>query len=74
MTIDGKREQIDSFPIASTKIQELMHQLLEQINACKALSEKLFQVEFQTSRNQDSMRNKSHLPQKIRWKLGKCSS
>ena len=55
MTIDGKREQIDSFPIASTKIQELMHQLLEQINACKALSEKLFQVEFQTSRNQDSM-------------------
>lgn len=55
MTIDGKREQIDSFPIASTKIQELMYQLLEQINACKALSEKLFQVEFQTSRNQDSM-------------------
>ena len=55
MTIDGKREQIDSFPIASTKIQELMHQLLGQINACKTLSEKLFQVEFQTSRNQDSM-------------------
>ena len=43
MTIDGKREQIDSFPIASTKFQELMHQLLEQIIVSKTLSENLFQ-------------------------------
>ena len=55
MTLLGKKEIIKSFPIVSEEIQKLMIPLLDFINESKSLSEKLFQVEFQTARNKDSV-------------------
>ena len=55
MTINGKKEVINSFPIVSKKIQDLMIHLREQINKNSIMSRKLFQVEFQSSRNNESM-------------------
>jgi len=55
MKINGKHEVINSFPIASKKIQDLMTPLRELINRNPLISKKLFQVEFQSSRNNESM-------------------
>ena len=55
MNIDGKKIAIDIFPIASGQIQELMSSLIKYINRSSAISEKLFQVEFQSSRNNEAM-------------------
>ena len=55
MTVLGKKETIKSFPIVSEEIQKLMTPLLDFINKSKSLSNKLFQVEFQSSRNRDSI-------------------
>jgi len=55
MTIDGKKKIIDSFPIVSASIQNLMPSLLIEINKYQEISEKLFQIEFQASRNEEIM-------------------
>lgn len=55
MTKDGMKEAITSFPIASHKIQILMSPVLEYIRENLQLSDKLFQIEFQSSRNEDAM-------------------
>ena len=55
MTIDGKKKIIDSFPIASASIQNLMPSLLDEINKYQEISIKLFQIEFQASRNNEIM-------------------
>ncbi len=55
MTIDGKKEAITSFPIASHTIQNLMSPVMQFIRINSQLSHKLFQIEFQSSRNEDLM-------------------
>ena len=55
MTLNGKKERIDFFPIASKRIQELMPRLLSYINDNSIVSDKLFQIEFQSSRNNEAM-------------------
>ena len=45
MTLNGKKERIDFFPIASKRIQELMPPLLSYINDNSIISDKLFQIE-----------------------------
>ena len=55
MTLEGKKEPVGSFPIASTRIQELMPCLLNHITKHPLISEKLFQVEFQSTRNSEIM-------------------
>ena len=55
MIIDGKKKIIDSFPIVSTSIQKLMPSLLDEINMYQEISMKLFQIEFQASRNDEIM-------------------
>lgn len=55
MTIDGKKEAVNSFPIASNLIQELMVLMLDKINNHAELSSKLFQIEFQSSRNGEAL-------------------
>ena len=55
MTVNGQRKIINSFPIVSKKIQELMSSLIELINGNTLISKKLFQVEFQSSRNNEAM-------------------
>ena len=55
MTKDGKRVAVSSFPISSQKIQNIMPLLLTQIQNNPIISHKLFQVEFQSSRNDDAM-------------------
>ena len=53
MIIDGKKKIIDSFPIASACIQNLMPSLLDEINKYQEIAEKRFQIEFQDSRNEE---------------------
>ncbi len=55
MTKDGKKEVVTTFPIASHKIQTLMSPVLEHLRENLQLSDKLFQIEFQSSRNEDVM-------------------
>ena len=55
MTVEGKKETVSSFPIASNLIQELMVLILDKINNHTELSSKLFQIEFQSSRNGEAM-------------------
>jgi len=55
MTLEGKKEPIESFPIASKRIQELMPNLLNYINRYPLISKKLFQIEFQSTRNAEIM-------------------
>ena len=55
MTVEGKKETVSSFPIASDLIQELMVLILDKINNHTELSSKLFQIEFQSSRNGEAM-------------------
>ena len=55
MTIDGKKEAVTSFPIASHEIQNLMNPVIQFIRTNSQLSHKLFQIEFQSSRNKDVM-------------------
>ena len=55
MTKEGKKEAVDSFPITSQKIQDLMNPVLECIREYSEISEKLFQIEFQSSRSEDAM-------------------
>lgn len=54
----GERKQpfvIDSFPVASHKINELMPQLLAAINEQPILHERLFQMEFLTTLSGDAL-------------------
>ena len=53
MTNNGKKEKIETFPIVSQKIQDLMVPLLDKINGNLHISDKLFQVEFQCSRSDE---------------------
>ena len=55
MTIDGNKEVVTSFPIASHEIQNLMNPVIQFIRINSQLSHKLFQIEFQSSRNKDVM-------------------
>tara|TARA_Y100000768_G_scaffold29793_2_gene19796 strand:+ start:9888 stop:10955 length:1068 start_codon:yes stop_codon:yes gene_type:complete len=55
MTSHGKKQKIETFPIASKRIQDLMPLLLDQINKNCSISNKLFQVEFQSSRNDEAV-------------------
>ena len=55
MTRDGIKEAITSFPIASHEIQNLMNPVIQFIRINSQLSHKLFQIEFQSSRNKDVM-------------------
>ena len=55
MTVNGQRKIINTFPIVSKKIQELMSSLIELINGNTLISKRLFQVEFQSSRNNEAM-------------------
>jgi len=55
MTINSKHEVINSFPIASKEIQDVMMPLRELINTNSIMSQKIFQVEFQSSRNNETM-------------------
>ena len=52
--LEWQKERID-FPIASKRIQELMPRLLSYINNNSIVSDKLFQIEFQSSRNNEAM-------------------
>ena len=51
----GQKQEITSFPIASLRIQNLMVSLIRFINNNSVISDKLFQVEFQSSRTDDSL-------------------
>ena len=55
MNIGGKKTAIHTFPIASQQIQELMSSLIKYINNNSEISEKLFQVEFQSSRKNEAI-------------------
>ena len=55
MTANGRKEKINSFPIASQKIQDLMEPLRKSIQDDEGIKEKLFQVEFQSSRSKEVM-------------------
>ena len=55
MTVNGRKEKINSFPIASQKIQDLMEPLRKSIQDDAVIKEKLFQVEFQSSRSEEVM-------------------
>ena len=55
MTRDGKKVAISSFPIGSMKIQNIMPLLLIKIQSNPIISHKLFQIEFQSSRNEEAM-------------------
>ena len=55
MTQDGKKVAISSFPIGSMKIQNIMPLLLIKIQSNPIISHKLFQIEFQSSRNEEAM-------------------
>ena len=55
MTKNGIKEAVSSFPVASIRIQKLMKSLISFINENSIIADKLFQVEFQSSRNNDSM-------------------
>ena len=55
MTKDGQKQETTSFPIASLRIQNLMVSLIRFINNNSVISDKLFQVEFQSSRTDDSL-------------------
>ncbi len=55
MTKDGQKKEITSFPIANLRIQNLMESLIRFINTNSIISDKLFQVEFQSSRTDDSL-------------------
>ena len=55
MSKDGKKVAISSFPISSQKIQNIMTLLLEKIQSNPIISHKLFQIEFQSSRNDEAM-------------------
>ena len=55
MTVNGEKKIINTFPIASLSIQNLMLPLLKEINKYPEVSKKLFQIEFQSSRNGEMM-------------------
>ena len=55
MKKDGKKVAINSFPISSHKIQNIMPLLLIKIQSNSIISHKLFQIEFQSSRNNEAM-------------------
>ena len=55
MTKNGIKEAVSTFPVASIRIQKLMKSLISFINENSIIADKLFQVEFQSSRNNDSM-------------------
>ncbi len=55
MTLNGKKEPVKSFLIVSERIQKLMQSLLNYINEFSSISKKLFQIEFQSARNNDAM-------------------
>ena len=55
MVKNHKLIEIDKYPICSRAIQSLMKPLLEIIKEDKVLFHKLFQIEFQSSRNNDAM-------------------
>ena len=55
MSKDGKKVAISSFPISSQKIQNIMTLLLIKIQSNPIISHKLFQIEFQSSRNDEAM-------------------
>lgn len=55
MTVNGRKEKINSFSIASRKIQDLMEPLRKSIQDDAIIKEKLFQVEFQSSRSEEVM-------------------
>ena len=55
MTKDAKKVAISSFPISSQKIQNIMTLLLIKIQNNPIISHKLFQIEFQSSRNDEAM-------------------
>ena len=55
MTKNGEKIAINSFPISSQKIQNIMPLLLIKIQSNSIISHKLFQIEFQSSRNNEAM-------------------
>ena len=55
MTKNGKKIAINSFPISSQKIQNIMPLLLIKIQSNSIISHKLFQIEFQSSRNDEAI-------------------
>ena len=55
MTKNGEKVAINSFPISSQKIQSIMPLLLIKIQSNSIISHKLFQIEFQSSRNNEAM-------------------
>ena len=55
MIKDNKRVEIDTYPICSESIQELMKELLKIVNQEEILCRKLFQIEFQSSRSKEVM-------------------
>ena len=55
MIKDNERIEIDTYPICSKSIQELMKKLLKIVNQEQVLYKKLFQIEFQSSRSMEVM-------------------
>ena len=55
MIKDHKRIEIDEYPICSESIQSLMKILLQELNKEDVLFNKLFQIEFQSSRSDEAM-------------------
>ncbi len=55
MIKDNERVEIDTYPICSESIQELMKELLKIVNQEEVLYRKLFQIEFQSSRSKEVM-------------------
>mgnify|MGYP001234255252 FL=1 len=55
MIKDNERVEIDTYPICSESIQELMKELLKIVNQEEVLYRKLFQIEFQSSRTKEVM-------------------
>ena len=55
MIKDNKRVEIDTYPICSESIQELMKELLKIVNQEEILCRKLFQIYFQCSRSKEVM-------------------
>ena len=55
MIEDRKRIEIDEYPICSESIQNLMKDLLEELIKEDVLLNKLFQIEFQSSRSHEVM-------------------
>jgi len=55
MIKDNERIEIETYPICSKSIQELMKKLLKIVNQEQVLYKKLFQIEFQSSRSMEVM-------------------